>query len=82
MTSRLIPESEEFLYWNPETIARYPQPSEEVAADAQTHSPVSDGQAIWRTLSRQGLASLMLGFGAGLFSSALLSLVVLLLGTG
>lgn len=82
MSTRLVPESEDFLYCSPETIAGYPQRSEEITADAQRPSAEVGQQVLWRTLSRHGLAALMLGFGAGMFASAALSLAVMLLSAG
>lgn len=79
MSARLVPESEDFLYWDPETIGAYPQSPGGKREVAHGTAPECPPQSLWRVLSRQGLASLALGFGAGVFVSAALSLAVLLL---
>lgn len=82
MKPALIPESEDFLYWDPETIRGYPHSpgGEREVNDVPPSERQQD--TLWRTLSRHGLASLALGFGAGVFASAALSLAVLLLSAG
>ncbi len=37
MTRLLIPESEDFLYWDPETIDRYPEPPEDPQVESEGH---------------------------------------------
>lgn len=82
MRPHLVPESEDFLYCSPETIGGYPQRSAPDREALKAAPVATEAASVWRTLSRQGFAALVLGFGAGMFASAALSLVLLLLSAG
>ncbi len=39
MNRLLTPESEDFLYWDPEAIDRYPEPAEDRQAESEGNDP-------------------------------------------